>query len=200
LTAVILAGGNSVRINTPKLFLPYSRRMTFIEKIVKDYYTFGCSKIILVLNKKFLEEPVIKKLSERFNIKIILNEHQELGRFYSVSLGVSEVDENSYLFIQNADNPFISNALLERMYSKRNIERYVIPVYNDKAGHPVLIGKKIIGRLKAEKNYDSNLRDILHKYKKICIPVKNEKVLANINSMSDYSKYFKNYKKDISNK
>ncbi|RPI19286.1 MAG: hypothetical protein EHM58_02185 [Ignavibacteriae bacterium] len=194
LTAVVLAGGNSARTNKPKLFLSYSERMTFIEKIIKAYFNLGCKKIIIVLNKKFSENAVIKKLEDSYNIKVTINEHQERGRFYSLSLGLAEADEKSYLFIQNADNPFISVLLLKKMYNKRNIERYVIPVYNDKSGHPVLIGEKIIRRLKEEKNINSNLRDILHEFNKIGIPVKSENVLANINTMADYRKYFINNK------
>ncbi len=191
LTVIVLAGGNSVRTKAPKLFLPFSGRVTFIEKIIKEYYNFGCKKIILVLNKKFSENHIIKKLTVSCSIKSVINENQELGRFYSISLGLSEADEQNFMFIQNADNPFIDNSLLKKMYSKRNIERYVIPVYNDKSGHPVLIGKKIIQRLKSEKNINSNLRDILHGFEKVCIQVKNNKVLANINSMTEYRKYFK---------
>lgn len=191
LSVIILAGGNSTRTKLPKIFFPFNSRLTFIEKIVKEYVKFGCSEIILVLNKKFYNNPVIVKLKTNNNIKLTINEYHELGRFYSLSLGIAEIKDRSFIFIQNADNPFIDFSILDKMYSKRNNEAYVIPIYKEKAGHPVLIGKTIIKRLRSEKNLESNLRNILHEYKRIGIPVKNEKVLANINSMSDYKKYFK---------
>lgn len=191
LPVIILAGGNSDRMNIPKLFLPFNSKITFIEKIVKGYIDFNCEEIIMVLKKNLLDSPIIKKLAKSYDIKLILNEHQELGKFYSLSLGISILRNQNYCFIQNVDNPFISVSLLKKMYSKRNIDSYVIPVFKEKAGHPVLIGKTIIERLKKEKNLNANLRDILHEYNRISFTVIDSKILANINSVEDYKKYLK---------
>ena len=191
LPVIVLAGGNSDRMNIPKMFLPFNSKKTFIEKIVKEYVDFNCREIIMVLNKKFLDIPIIKKLIKSYDINLILNEHQELGKFYSLSLGIGILSNQSYCFIQNVDNPFISISLLKKMYSKRKIDSYVIPVSKEKAGHPVLIGKTIIERLKAEKSLNANLRDILHEYNRVPITVTDSKVLANINSVEDYKIYFK---------
>lgn len=191
LPVVILAGGNSDRMNIPKVFLPFNIKKSFIEKIVKEYFEFNCNEIIIVLNKNFSDNPIIKILVKSYDIKLILNEHQELGKFYSLSLGISILRNQSFCFIQNVDNPFISVSILTKMYNRKNLHSYVTPVYKGKAGHPVLIGKTIIERLKAEKNLDANLRDILHEYNRVTISGINSKILANINSVEDYKKYFK---------
>jgi molybdenum cofactor cytidylyltransferase len=191
LPVIILAGGNSDRMNFPKMFLPFDIRKTFIEKIVKEYFDFNCNEIIIVLNKNFSDTPIIKKLVKSYDINLILNEHSELEKFYSLSLGISILRNQSFCIIQNVDNPFISSSLLNKMYNRRNLHSYVIPVYKEKAGHPVLIGKTIIERLKIEKNLNANLRDILHEYKRVSITGNNSKILANINSVEDYKKYYK---------
>jgi len=190
LVVIVLAGGISRRLNFQKPFLPFDANQTFIEKIVKEYFDFGCLSIIIVISKEFSNGNIISKLKNSFNVKIVINEHTSLGRFYSIKLGVDQIGKEEYCFFQNVDNPFIDASLLEKLYSKRNIESYVIPVYNGKRGHPVLAGNKMIERIRSENDMNSNLRNILHEYQGVEVITDDNRILANINTPEDYKMFF----------
>jgi CTP:molybdopterin cytidylyltransferase MocA len=46
-STIILAAGKSERLGFPKLSLKYDDDTTFVEHIVNEYQSFGCSDIIL---------------------------------------------------------------------------------------------------------------------------------------------------------
>lgn len=190
ISAVILAGGDSERMFFPKPFLPFSSRITFIEKLIKVYFNFGCRKIIVVLNKNFFVEDFFDKIKNKYKAVIVLNKHQEYGKFYSLKLGIRKLENESFCFIQNIDNPFINISLLNALYKSRSNNSFVSPIYNEKGGHPVLAGSDIIKGIKIMKSFDVNLRDFLNQYKRITVPTKNEKITSNINTLKDYRKYF----------
>jgi len=191
-SVVILAGGNSQRLDIPKPFLPFDSDTTFLEKIVNEYSAFGCEEIIAVLNKKFFSKEFFNKLQDILNVNFVSNEHPDLGRFYSLKLGINAMQNNSFCFIQNVDNPFIDSALLNELYKSRIDEGFAVPVYKGKRGHPVIIGNQIITRIKSEKDDTLNIRNLLNEYKAIEIETNNDKVLANINTANDYRNYFGN--------
>ncbi|MCK5839504.1 MAG: NTP transferase domain-containing protein, partial [Bacteroidales bacterium] len=51
-SAVILAAGRSTRMGRPKFALRFAKNLTFLEKIITGYSSFGCRQIIVVLNEQ----------------------------------------------------------------------------------------------------------------------------------------------------
>ena len=192
---VILAAGKSDRMGTFKFALRFDDEHTFLEKIIKEYESFGCRQIILVLNKNGFEAVKRDKPAIFEKIKIVINNHPEFERFYSVKLGLKEIEQNIPVFIQNIDNPFIDKNLLTKLSeacrtaynSDTNVEYYV-PVYKSSGGHPVLLSPVAVGNIKAIKENDLNFRFVLRKFSRINIPVNDEKVLININTPEEYGK------------
>jgi CTP:molybdopterin cytidylyltransferase MocA len=190
ISVVILAGGNSERINFPKPFLLFSPRFTFMEKLISEYFKFGCRKIIVVVNSKFFKEDYFYKIAKVFSVIFVINNHPESGKFYSLKLGISKITSEKFCFIQNIDNPFTNLSLLNLLNKSKSDEGYTTPVFKRKGGHPILIGNTIIGDIKNEPSEDINLRIFLNKYQRIETPTKYEKITANINTLNDYKKYF----------
>jgi CTP:molybdopterin cytidylyltransferase MocA len=196
---IILAGGESSRLNFPKPFLPFNSVHNFLEKIIYEYVNFGCNKIIIVLNKTIFSSSNVNNIKNIFDVSLIINEHPEFGRFYSLKLGVNALIENKFCFIQNIDNPFIDSELLNLLYYSKYYGDYCVPYYNSRGGHPILINNKIIQRIKSESRIDLNIKDILKEYNRIEVQVQNEKCLANINTLDDYRFNF-NYELNIGSK
>ena len=190
---VILAGGKSDRMNYPKPFLPCDSKKTFVEKIVSEYKNFGCKKNILVLNEDLNCSPWDEFLSnlskETF---IVYNRHSDLGRFYSLQLGINALENNDYCFIQNIDNPFIDSDLLNKLYDSKTDNGYVVPEYEGKRGHPILIGSDIINSIKDENNISINLKEKLRQFDRKTIDSGSDKVLVNINTIEEYQILFDN--------
>ena len=191
LSVIILAGGSSERMKYPKPFLPFDSQITFIEKIVLEYYNFGCSEVIIVLNKELNLQPRDKNLSNiSSKTSIIINKHSDFGRFYSIQLGAKALQNIEQCFIQNVDNPFIDQDLLKEIYSSRVNNGYVVPIYLDKGGHPVLISNNVIKSIIEEKNININFKEKLKKFNRKSISVESKKLLVNINTIEDYKLHF----------
>lgn len=187
---IILAAGESSRLNFPKPFLPFNSEHNFLEKIISEYVNFGCNEIIIVLNKNILTSLNVNQFKNMFEVRLIINNHPGYGRFYSLKLGVDSLIENNSCFIQNIDNPFIDFELLNELYNSKLNGGYCVPCYNYKRGHPILIDNNIIQRLKSESRIDLNIKDILKDFNRIEVPVQTEKCLANINTLDDYKMHF----------
>lgn len=180
-SVLILAGGKSERMKSPKPFLLIEGK-TFVEKIIEGYLKLGIENIFVILNHHFLQ--YIPKIPN--DLKIILNQHPEYGRFYSIRAGLKKMPSSNYIFIHNVDNPFVDERVIKKMWKVRSPDGFVVPVYNGQGGHPILISEKIRDKILSIDNLSYTLRDIVRYYKRIEIEVDSEKILANINTWNEY--------------
>ncbi len=190
---VILAAGNSVRMRFPKPLLMYDHNRTFIGKLVEDYNKFGCGEIVIVINKFISRNTEILSLANKYpGLKVVINEYPEYERFYSIKLGLNQLERSTYCYIQNCDNPFIDMRFLGQMYYNKLNDGYVVPTTHGKGGHPILISKRIIDYIKKFPANDANLRDIMVKFNRMDLDLERGETLININTPEEYFKYFKN--------
>ena len=191
-SVVILAAGLSERMGQPKMFLKWND-LTFIERIVEGYFDFGCKEIIIVINERDKIEFEQLHLSGK-GIKHVINNHIELGRFYSLQLGLSSLSKITRCFINNVDNPFVDISILSAMGLLIRNNNYIVPVYLKRKGHPVLISKEITEQILFEKDISINLSDFLKKYDCSLCTVDTEKILLNINTNEDFEEIIKTYR------
>lgn len=189
-SVVILAAGQSTRMMQPKLFLKFNENESFVEHIINVYRSFGCGKILIVLNNNTFhtfEKIILKNHSD---IEYVINNNLEYERFYSVKLGIESLKNSSYIYLQNVDNPFVNEYLLDLLYASRSKTGYVVPVYNNMGGHPILIGEDITESIHNTNKCDINLKKLLRQFKRIELETDDKNVLININTVQDYQNYF----------
>jgi len=174
-------------MNSDKAFLKINK-LSFIENLIAQYRSAGINNIYIITNENLLDK--IKDAFEEDEIQILINPNPEKGKFGSILLGIREVKLSHFCFIQNIDNPFTDKSLIEEMCKAATKESYVVPVFDGRGGHPVLISKEIILELNGLTETGYNLRDVLSKYKKIMLNWHNRGILANINTIDDYREYF----------
>jgi molybdenum cofactor cytidylyltransferase len=189
LSAVILSAGYSERMGKPKALLKWNHSTTFIEKIINEFCKFGCANVICIINDKI--ELFCKELKVGQNVKFIVNQHPEYGRFSSIKSGAAEAAESDFCFIHNVDNPFVNIKTIEKLFSKRANNAWCSPVYSGKSGHPVLLPNAILNKINEIDDLDTILSDILNKYPVIKAEVENDSILKNINTPEEYLKYIK---------
>ena len=166
LPVIILAAGLSGRMGFPKPFLKWDAKSTFLEKIIAEYFSFGSREIIVVMNNEGYfrvknEMPQIEKFA-----KIVINKEPEKGRFRSVQLGLTAIVKRQPCFIQNIDNPFVKFNLLAGMSKHTEPHSYVVPVYEGKGGHPILLSLEITNYILSMDEEDRDLRKLLNKFKR----------------------------------
>jgi CTP:molybdopterin cytidylyltransferase MocA len=195
---IILSGGYSSRMNYPKAYLIYKEK-TFLETIVESYVNIGFKNIIVVMNNDFCSNEWNSFLKPiRQHATIIVNNHPERGRLYSLKLAASEMKDVDYCFIQNVDNPFIEEKTIFMLWINRNEKGYATPVFKGKGGHPVLVSKAVIKHILSLVNNEKTLKEALKGFDKRTVETDDKRILININTMDDYEKYIQNKLEAIS--
>jgi len=190
ISAIILSAGKSERMGVPKFSLRFNTETTFLEKLIDEYHSFGCNEIIVVLNETSAVLYHQLKLSVPSNVRVVINHHPEWERFYSLKLAALALNEVKPVFVSNIDNPFLNKETLDILFKKVDNFDYISPSFKGKGGHPFLLSAKVINELKSEKQDQIHLKEFLGKYSKKLEEVNDEKILLNINTMEDYSRFF----------
>lgn len=177
---IILAAGLSTRANTNKLTLDISGR-TAIERCIHGMYNL-CSKIIIVGGHRIEEIKDILNLYPK--VELVYNPNYLDGMFSSVKKGLVHVKEEKFFLIPG-DYPVIHEKTYEKM--SQVDKDIVIPVYNEKRGHPLLMKSYLIEELLKDSSCKT-LRDFINKKGFTSINVEDPGILMDIDTMEDYRK------------
>jgi len=191
LSCIILSAGNSGRMGMHKALLPFGKQnLTFLEKITESYSSAGIHQVIVVVNSSLYKTLNSVTLAFPDKVKLVVNRYPEKGRFFSLQTGLYFVGAGSYVFIQNADNPFVEPDVLRNMIEKREEAAVVVPVFSGKAGHPVLLNPIVCESIKTSKSPDCRLDFFLRDFSSCAVESDNNRILVNINTPSDYKREF----------
>ncbi|MGC1088065.1 MAG: nucleotidyltransferase family protein, partial [Candidatus Acidiferrum sp.] len=146
LAAVILSGGASRRMGSPKALLSYQGR-PFLEHLldVARHSKIGARRVVLGADA----EPISKEIKLTPD-EIVVNEDWEKGQLSSIHSALRSLPAQTdgiVLFL--IDHPLISSALvdelIETFYSSG--KQIVLPVYEGRRGHPVLFSSALYEEL-----------------------------------------------------
>jgi molybdenum cofactor cytidylyltransferase len=146
LAAVILSGGASRRMGTPKALLPY-RGGTFLEHLIKvtDHPRIGWRRVVLGADAEAIADGVKLPADE-----VVMNQNWEEGQLSSIQAGVRSLPVGSDgMLLCLIDHPLISRelvgALVERFYESG--KAVVLPIYKGRRGHPVIFASRLCKEL-----------------------------------------------------
>jgi molybdenum cofactor cytidylyltransferase len=146
LAAVILSGGSSSRMGSPKALLPYQGR-PFLEHLldVTALPEIGVRRVVLGADAEAIAKAVHLKANE-----MVINADWEKGQLSSIQAAVRKLPAGTDgMLLCLIDHPLISSALvqdlIERFYkSKKPI---VLPTYDGRRGHPVIFSASLYQEL-----------------------------------------------------
>lgn len=176
-------------MGTCKYLLPDRNGHPILESILKSASQFAFSTVAIVTS--FENADAVGEICRQFkqlNVVVVCNPKQELGRFYSVQLGLRSVSEADYCFIHNADNPSLQTATLKLMYANRSNASVIIPVYGNKGGHPVLVNANVMVSL-CSADSDSVLNVELKKADNLRVETKDSGILIDLDTSDAYREY-----------
>lgn len=177
---IVLAAGLSSRAGAFKMELVFDGK-TMIEKAVEGM-SECCSKIFVIGGYR------IERLQEIFRnddrVEVIYNPNYLSGMFSSVQAGVKEIKADRF-FITPGDCPLIGKEVYS--YLLKNSAEVVIPAFQGRKGHPVLLEKSLIGELLREP-VDSNLKKFIERHNTKLVPVDEKGILLDVDTMEDYRK------------
>jgi molybdenum cofactor cytidylyltransferase len=137
LAAVILSGGASQRMGSPKALLPYQGR-PFLEHLldVTKHPKIAVRRVVLGAHAEPIAAAVKLAADE-----IVINEHWETGQLSSIQAAIRSFPAGTDgLILCLIDHPLISaalvNDLIEQFYQTGM--KIILPVCEGKRGHPVI--------------------------------------------------------------
>lgn len=193
--AVVLAAGESRRMGTPKLLLPFGEK-TIIEHIVDTVCDSIADKILVVLGSH--HEEIRTKIADRPILSVINTRYQE-GMLSSIQTGFRSVPpETTAVVICLGDQPLIPFFVIDQLIhtyrqSKKGI---VLPVYKGRRGHPILIDVKYKNTVQ-NISQEIGLRSLIHDYPQDIqeVEVDSPHILKDIDRPKDYARELKKKEK-----
>lgn len=144
-TAIILAAGQGQRIGQPKLFLESGGR-TFLEAVLATLDQAGVRDVAVVTRGELL-----KRASELAPGRMVLaNPDPERGMLSSLAIGVRESTVVDGYLIWPVDHPHVAARTVELLLTAFQAGNTAAkPVHRGRAGHPVIIPRKLARDLPA---------------------------------------------------
>jgi len=146
LAAVILSGGASRRMGSPKALLAYQGR-PFLEHLldVTALPEIGVRRVVLGADAEPIAKAVPLELDE-----IVINADWEHGQLSSIQAGLRSLPTGTDgMLLCLIDHPLISKELvqelIEQFYKTKRL--VVLPVYEGRRGHPVIFSAALYDEL-----------------------------------------------------
>lgn len=184
--AMVLAAGESTRMKTPKMLLPF-RGSTIIETAIRNIVDSEISNILVVLGSSGRE---IAAVIENLPVTHCFNDKYKEGMLSSVKCGLRNLPSvYESVLVFPGDQPMIGADVIKSIVSahRKTGRGIVIPLFNKKRGHPVLIDFKYrmeINRLDEKEG----LRSLSRKFSDDVYEVETDSpgILKDIDTPGDY--------------
>lgn len=184
---LILAGGESKRIGSPKALLKINSE-TFVERIANILHGSGIHQIIVVAGAHY--EEIQKHLKD---IKIVFNPQYTFGQFSSLQAGLRHITVKAEsVIVWPVDLPLVRIDTITALIQSAQKNPITVPVFHGKKGHPVIYSAETIKKILSMEPIHTG-KDLFEYFKDriTLIAVEDPAVLIDIDTPEDYEKYIK---------
>jgi molybdenum cofactor cytidylyltransferase len=189
--AIILAAGESKRMGRPKLLLPLGNS-TIIETIVNNATKSKADEVLVILGSG--AENIEEKIRD-FPAKTSVNPNFRQGMLSSIQWGFEILPEDTRAaLVMLGDQPMVSSSVIDKVIDayEPTEKSIVLPVYNKRRGHPLLIDMKHREEVKRI-SPDIGLRALVHNHTEdiLEVEVDDPGILKDIDTVADYNRTIK---------
>jgi molybdenum cofactor cytidylyltransferase len=190
IAAVILSGGESRRMGSPKALIPF-RGKTFLQHLLDAAQNSQISPVLVVLGP---HADQIRKEVPLDSANVVINQDWHLGQLSSIQAAVRHLagrKEIDGIMLFLVDHPLISPALVGKLAAEfhRTRSAIVLPIFQGKRGHPVIFARKLFDELLAAP-LDKGARVVVwaHAHEVLEVPTEEEGVVLNLNDPESFRK------------
>lgn len=184
--AIILAAGSSRRMGSQKLILPYGQS-TMVETVIDNVLNSEVNHVLVVLGAD--QEKIRNTIGDR-PVQFCFNQEHEKGMLSSVICGIRSLPEDAgaaliFLGDQPGIPPSVTNTVIEAY--DEELKGIVIPVYNHRRGHPLLVDLKYRKQIESL-DLEEGLRKLRHHFPNDVLEVEVDEagILVDIDTTDDY--------------
>ena len=190
LAAVILSGGESRRMGSPKALIPYQGR-AFLQHLLDLAGHPKLGRVLVVLGPH--AEQIRKEVAlEPANV--VINHDWQQGQLSSIQAALRHLagaEETDGIMLFLVDHPLISAALVDQLIAEfyRSGRPIVLPVFRGKRGHPVIFARRLYEELLAAP-LEKGARAVVwaHTDEVLQVPTDEEGVVLNLNDPDTFRK------------
>lgn len=195
-TGIILAAGEADRMGKLKQLLPWKDKTileTVIDNVLESRYIDDEIRVVLGAEAEKVKEKIDYYEDDRLRIKE--NPDYEEGMSSSLKKGIEDLSENTkYLVIFLGDQPLITPDIFDMLINEfeESSSDIMLPSYNNKPGHPVIISTKFLPEIK-KLDGAMGLKPFLDEHKDLVkhYAIDDKKVIIDLDYYDDYQ-YYKN--------
>jgi molybdenum cofactor cytidylyltransferase len=189
IAGLILAAGESSRMGRDKALLAYEGQ-TFLERIVSKMSGAGIERVAVVLGYHAEE---IRRAVKLQGVEIVVNREYQRGQTSSLQAGLRALQgaKPEAVVLCLVDHPAFSSQTVRKLIEafERGHTQAAIPTFQGKRGHPVLLGREIIGEVLAlplHRGANTVMRQ--HRDTTVFIEVDDPGILLDIDDLEAYQK------------
>lgn len=141
--AIVLAAGESKRMGSPKMLLPYNDA-TIIGQVIRNLMDSNVDRVVVVVGAN--REEIMKE-TRRYDVFHCYNEDYKSGMLSSVKCGFYSLPEGCLAaLIMPGDQPMTGPGEINRVigaYAESD-RGLVMASYNGRRGHPLIVDMKYL--------------------------------------------------------
>ena len=191
LAAVILTGGESRRMGSPKALLPYHGH-TFLEHLIEvtEHPRLGVRRVITGAS----HAEIVRQLPLPLDI-VVMNRSWQKGQLSSIRAAIESLRsvETEGMLVALVDHPLITGAVVEALVAAfdRSPRSIVLPTWQGRRGHPVIFPARLFSELYHASD-DVGARAVVwaHKNEVVEVPTEEEGVVLDIDDRATFDKLF----------
>jgi len=189
IAAIILAAGQSTRMGSPKMVLPWGKQ-TVIGQVISVIITGGVDEILVVTGGAREE---VENAVKDHPVRLVHNPQFASGEMLSTfQTGLSALGEKvTAALITLGDQPGIEPTVVHSVIQayKTNHAAIVVPSYQMRRGHPWILDR-VLWSAALELREPATLRDFLNQNADLItyLPVETGSILSDLDTPEDYER------------
>lgn len=188
IAAILLAGGESSRMGTPKPLLEWGG-YTLIEYQLAQLKGPPVDRLVVVLGHRADE---VRPYVQRAGALAVVNDLYAEGRASSLRVGAAALgDDTEAVLVLNVDQPR-PHAVIERLVreQRRLGSLITVPTYEGQRGHPPHLAGRLLPELREAREETQGLREVMRRHEGDVSEVAFDTpvVLLDINQPQEYER------------
>jgi molybdenum cofactor cytidylyltransferase len=187
IAGIILSGGASRRMGTPKALLQFQNE-TFLDRLIR-VFSAVCHPIIVVVGQH--ADQIQAGIERGRDVLFAVNPDPDRGMLSSLQCGLALLPAvaDAAMFLP-VDHPNIEISTIETLAARFAADRapVIVPTYAGEHGHPVCIARQLIAELLAL-SPDTKASDVIHRHvlNTVYIDVSDPTVITDVDDPSAYA-------------